>query len=289
MSKNNDLDMANLQMKDEIAARLLEGGTTKEKAVFICHEYFEKQRHPDEVAQSVIESVPTDERRELVRLIYCYDILAFMTPYFGLGYAEYRAQANETVGILLQMEQYKITEELLNSLYYRIDANSDKAARAKRKIDNILNEATAEGVTVKRTKSGEFRLVPEKLERELKSALRACKYSLSYFKAVIEALEDWSKANNCEDMLPPMQRTVIQETKSGRTLSTPKYSKQYIIDKERRGEAVTDEERSDAVIPAYDEVATNKEYKKLAVAKLKSNERGIHVEAYYRDLLNRIK
>ena len=210
MSKHDDINKDNLRIKDEIAERLLEDGTTKEKAIFICHEYFEKQRHPDEAAQAVIESVPADERKELVRLIYCYDIFAFMTPYFGLGFAEYRAQANETVGILLQMEQYKITEELLNSLYYRIDNRTGKEATAKKKIDSILNEATAEGVSVKRTKDGQFKLVPVKLESELKSALRGCKYSLSYFKAIIETLEEWGRKNNCLDMLPPsLRRTRI--------------------------------------------------------------------------------
>lgn len=287
MGKNDDINKDNLRIKDEIAERLLEAGTTKEKAIFICHEYFEKQRHPDEAAQAVIESVPADERKELVRLIYCYDIFAFMTPYFGLGYSEYRAQANETIGILLRFEQFVIIEELVNSMLDRLNIDND--SKTKTKIDSILKEVAIEGATVKQKKDGHFKIEHSKLQAELKSALRGCKYSLSYFKAIIETLEEWGRKNNCLDMLPPMQQTVIQEIKTGRTLSTPKYSKQYIIDKERRGETVTEQERIDAVIPAYDEVAANKEYKRLAAAKLKSNERAIHVEAYYRDILNRIK
>lgn len=289
MGKKDELSKANQREREAIAERLLKEGTTKEKAIFICLEYFEKSNRPDETAQAVVDSVSTDERKELVRWIYCYDILTYMVPYFGLGYAEFRAQANEAVSVLLQMEQYSITEQLLNSLYYRLDSFKDEGGKTKRKIDNILKQATTEGVKVTQTDDGQFKLVPVKLQGRLQSVLRGCRQSLSYFKAVIETLEEWANKNKCYDIMPPIMRLTIDEVKTGKAIEMGKYTRQQLLERESRGEDVTEQERSLAVIPSYDEVAANKEYKKLAAAKLKSNERAINIEAYYRDLLDRIK
>lgn len=288
MGRDNELDRDNQRKRNEAAEQLIKSGTTKEKAIFVCHEYFEKSNKPDEVAQAVVDSVPEDERQVLVRWIYCYDILTYMVPYFGLGYAEFRAQANEAVGVLLQMEQYNITEQLLNSLYYRLQSFGDEGEKTKRQIDTIVKQASAEGVKVTQT-DGQFTLVPVRLQGKLKTVLRGCRQSLSYFKAVIETLEEWAHKNNCYDIMPPIMRLTIDEVKTGKAIELGKYSRQQLLEREQRGEAVTEQERSVAVIPSYDEVAANKEYKKLAAAKLKSNERAINIEGYYRDFLSRIK
>lgn len=230
--------------------KILEAGTTKQKAITYCFEILEEELDPTEkMAAEILNSIPEKERSTFFKWIYYYNVYLFMTPYFGLAFAEYRAEAFKAIRILNRIEQYRHEEKRLNDMIQAVD--EDQRSR----LIEIATDNRRDGTVRKEEPAGVVKIEPEQLKKDIFDAIDLVKFTLSGLKAVIEAMEEYGISRRCKDIQPRKQVRSIAEVKKG-----------YINNKQ---------------FPRYEDVVSDKTIKAFATEKMFYYERTIRRDAIW--------
>ena len=264
--------------------KILAAGTTKQKAITYCFEVLDEELDPtDKMAAEILNSIPEKERSTFFKWIFYYNVYLFMTPYFGLAFAEHRAEAFKVVEMLHRVEQLRNEEKRSNDMIQAVDE-----AQRNRLIE-IATDNRRDGTVRKQDPDGYVTISNDKLLKEILNTIDTYKFTLSGFKSVVEALEEWAAINKCADAQPPGQVASIDEIKKGYIDEIPGFSKVVLRKREQRGEKITDQERADAIVPGYDEVPSNIVLKKIVADKIKYYERTIRRDAIWKIALKEVK
>lgn len=264
--------------------KILAAGTTKQKAITYCFEVLDEELDPtDKMAAEILNSIPEKERSTFFKWIFYYNVYLFMTPYFGLAFAEHRAEAFKVVEMLHRVEQLRNEERRSNDMIQAVD--EDQRSR----LIEIATDNRRDGTVRKEEPDGYVTISNDKLLKEILNTIDTYKFTLSGFKSVVEALEEWAAINKCADAQPPGQVASIDEIKKGYVDEIPGFSKVVLRKREQRGEKITDQERADAIVPGYDEVPSNIVLKKIVADKIKYYERTIRRDAIWKIALKEVK
>lgn len=102
--------------------KILAAGTTKQKAITYCFEVLDEDLDPtDKMAAEILNSIPEKERSTFFKWIFYYNVYLFMTPYFGLAFAEHRAEAFKVIEMLHRVEQLRNEEKRSNDMIQAVD------------------------------------------------------------------------------------------------------------------------------------------------------------------------
>ena len=238
--------------------KILEAGTTKQKAITYCFEMLEEELDPtDKMAVEILDSIPEKERSTFFKWVYYFNVYLYMTPYFGLAFAEYRAEAFKAINILNRIEQYRHEEKRLNDMIQAADEDQ------RNNLIAVAIDDRNDGTVRKEEPAGVVKIEPEQLKKDIFDAIDLVKFTLSGLKAVIEAMEEWGTIRRCKDIQPRRQVRSIAEVKRG-----------YI---------------TDTAFPRYEDIVSDKTIKAFAAEKLFYYERTIRRDAIWNAALKEAK
>ena len=264
--------------------KILEAGTTKQKAITYCFEVLDEDLDPtDKMAAEILNSIPEKERSTFFKWIFYYNVYLFMTPYFGLAFAEHRSEAFKVIEMLHRVEQLRNEEKRSNDMIQAVDEGQ------RNRLIEIATDNRRDGTVRKQDPDGYVTIGNDKLLKDILNTIDSYKFTLSAFKSVVEALEEWAAINKCADAQPPGQVASIDEIKKGYVDEIPGFSKVVLRQREQRGEKITDKERADAIVPGYDDIPSNDVFKKIVADKIKYYERTIRRDAIWKIALKEVK
>jgi len=264
--------------------KILAAGDTKQKAITYCFEILDEDLDPtDKMAAEILNSIPEKERPIFFKWIFYYNVYLFMTPYFGVAFAEHRADAFKVIQMLHRVEQLRNEEKRINDMIQAADEDQ------RNRLIEIATDNRHDGTVREQDPEGSVMIKNDELLKDIINTIDSYKFTLSGFKSVVEAMEEWAAINKCADAQPPGQVASIDEIKNGYVDEIPGFSKTVLRQREQRGETITDQERADAIVPGYDEVQPNDLYKRLVADKIKYYERTIRRDAIWKVALKEVK
>lgn len=238
--------------------KILEAGDTKQKAITYCFEVLENELDPTEkMAAAILDSIPEKERSTFFRWIFYYNVYLYMTPYFGLAFAEYRAEAFKAVRILNRIEQYHHEEQRLNDMIQAADEDQ------RNRLIAIATDDRNDGTVRTEEPPGAVKIDPEQLKKGIADSIDLVKFTLTGLKAIIEAMEEYGTIRRCKEIQPRAQVKSIAEVKRG------------YVDNEQ--------------FPKYEDIVSDKSIKAFAAEKMFYYERTIRRDAIWTAALKEAK
>lgn len=246
---------------------ILKEGTPKQKAVLICRDFTDKNTNSlkplltREEAEALRDSLTTnEEKKEFNKWIAIYNTYTRIAPTFGLVYAEYRVNANALLLPLRQWEDYSRQESHLN--YILDELKETKNEEGVKTFYEMLEYMSLPLAKIGLDTDGYVEVdigTPENPTGTLyESILRGrseCTLFLSTLKAMVMALEEWTKKMRSKAIMPPIMEEGLTRAKEDYALYiAPTYSEHELNRRIARGEVVHGYERMKAVFPDYDKV-----------------------------------
>lgn len=248
-------------------AEILKEGTPKQKAVLLCMDYTDlnKSRNKplltEEEAQAIRDSIKTEkEGREFNKWIAIYNTYSQYVHTVGLAYAEYKANANAMLVYIRQWEDYSRQENHLNYILDELkDKNNEEGIKSFYEALEYMSLPYAKIVL---DEDGYVEIdvgSPEKTEGTLYGAILSGRqrviYYLSSLKAVVEALDEWTKKTRSKAIMPPLISGALEDIKQDYALAVaPAYSEHQLNARIARGEEIQPYERMRALFPDYDKI-----------------------------------
>lgn len=253
---------------------ILKEGTPKQKAVLICRDYTDRNTRKEtplltkEEAEALRNSLNTDEeKKEFNKWIAIYNTYRRMAPTLGLAYAEYKANANALLVSVRQWEEYTRQENHLN---YIIDELKDrKEANGLKIVYEMLEYMSLPFADMELDRDGYVEVnigTPEKPEGTLYGQMlegrKKVIMHLSLLKAMVVAIDEWTKKMKSKAIMPPILEDAIGQAKIDYAVTiAPAYSEHELNIRIERGERISPYERMRAIYPDYDKVEyTEEEY-----------------------------
>lgn len=238
---------------------LLATATPKQKAILICLENFDKPKAgeeptiTDEEVDAIIKSVKEPEDKKiLAKWVNYYNVYSEIAPFFGLAFAEFRSKANDVKAALLLMDSYKQEENHLNTILQELKDSNPEAVESFLIAFKSMNFKLAKGEI---TKDGYITIDTSKYLLKAQLKLKYAEGTLNSLKAIIVALEEWTKRKKCRAIMPPSLISAIEYAKEDYSLEEiPNYSRKLLKEKEERGEPITMTDKRNAIFPYYDEI-----------------------------------
>lgn len=229
----------------------MEQGTPKQKAALAALGYTDKTKidKPPIITikeiDTMLDCMSDEQLVEYNHWVLCYEILASVAPYLGLLYSEYKATANQ---LLLLLEKWNASEE------------AKALADALRKIARAYNLPAIEAEADRITRNAAAKIKYDRLTWKNILRLRdTTEQRLETVKGAIIAIQEWVKAKDCKELVPPIIDETIKDTKTDLALQVSRrYSRVELKRKMAQGVIITHEDTKRAIFPNYAEVEGSK-------------------------------
>ena len=246
---------------------ILKEGTPKQKAVLICRDFTDKNTNrlkpllTKEEAEALRDSLTTnEEKKEFNKWIAIYNVYTRMAPTLGLAYAEFKASANALLIHVRQWEDYTRQENHLNYILDELIERDDKVG--KEIFYDTLKYMSLPFAKIGLDSDGYVQVdigTPEDPEGTLYKLIletrEECYYAMGAMKAMIIAVEEWTKKMRSKAIMPPTMEDAIRQGKEDYAIYiAPAYSEHELNKRIERGEAISPFERMRAIYPDYDKV-----------------------------------